>query len=99
VLDTQAQLLREQREKLAQALAAMRGITVFHSSANFLLFRMAGANNVFEGLKSRKVLVKYLGQAHPLLQDCLRVTVSTPEENALFLNALSSCTQSPATSL
>jgi histidinol-phosphate aminotransferase len=42
---------------------------------------------VFEQLKTGKILVKYLG-ANPLMPDCLRVTVSSPEENALFVNAL-----------
>jgi histidinol-phosphate aminotransferase len=34
------------------------------------------------------VLIKNLNGTHPLLEDCLRVTVGTPEENARFLSAL-----------
>jgi len=49
---------------------------------------MPNADKVFAGLLQRKVLVKNVGKMHPLLQNCLRVTVSTPQENALFLAAL-----------
>ena len=45
---------------------------------------------VFERLLQRKVLVKNVGKMHALLENCLRVTVSTPEENAAFLTALQS---------
>jgi len=34
------------------------------------------------------VLVKKLHGSHPLLEDCLRFTVGTPEENERLLNAL-----------
>ncbi len=92
ILDQQAASLREQRASLAGSLAALPGVTVFPSAANFLLIRVHGAavnaDTVFTNLLSRKVLVKNVGKMHPLLQDCLRITVSTPEENALFLSAL-----------
>lgn len=87
-LDAQAAALRDARATLEQALAHIPGVTVWPSAANFLLFRVPDAAAVFERLKSHKVLVKSLTRAHPLLRDCLRVTVSTPEENRLFLDAL-----------
>jgi hypothetical protein len=34
------------------------------------------------------VLVKNVSKMHPLLDNCLRLTVGTPEENALLLAAL-----------
>ncbi|MEO8171324.1 MAG: histidinol-phosphate aminotransferase, partial [Oxalobacteraceae bacterium] len=36
----------------------------------------------------RKVLIKNVGKMHPLLKNCLRVTVGTPDENKQFLDAL-----------
>jgi histidinol-phosphate aminotransferase len=33
-------------------------------------------------------LIKSLHGSHPLLADCLRVTVGTPDENAAFFTAL-----------
>lgn len=87
VLDAQAAALRAERETLAATLAAIPGVMVFPSAGNFLLLRITDAAQVFERLKSRKVLIKFLGKAHPLLANCLRVTVSTAQENAVFLEA------------
>lgn len=88
VLDRQADSLKSQRQMLSNALASLPGVKVWPSAANFLLFRVRDAAAVFDRLKSHKVLVKSMGRAHALLADCLRVTVSTPDENKLFLEAL-----------
>ncbi|NEX61294.1 histidinol-phosphate transaminase [Noviherbaspirillum galbum] len=92
VLDAQAAALRTERSRLAQALSAIDGVEVFPSAANFLLVRLQSgrhpADKVFAGLVERKVLIKNVGKMHPLLENCLRITVSTPEENKLFLDAL-----------
>ena len=89
VLEAQAAAILEERALLARRLAALTGVEVFPSEANFLTFRVAGASAVFAGLLRRGVLIKNLGAAHPLLRDCLRVTVGTPDENGRFLTALS----------
>ncbi len=87
VLDAQAAALRAQRSQLAAALNAMSGVQVFPSAANFLLIRVANAEQVFVKLLNRKILVKNVGKMHTLLENCLRITVSTQEENDLFLAA------------
>lgn len=93
VLDEQAAALRDERTRLVAALGDVHGVTPFPSDANFVLFRIEargpdGASRVFEAMKRRGVLIKDLSKAHPLCANCLRVTVSTPDENALFLSAL-----------
>jgi histidinol-phosphate aminotransferase len=92
VLDAQAAMLREERTRLSAALAALPGVEVFPSAANFLLIRVKTqkihADDVFSALLDRKVLIKNVGKMHPLLENCLRVTVSTPEENQLLLDAM-----------
>lgn len=88
VLEAQAATLVGERGKLFQALAALPGVQAFDSQANFILFRVARAKKVFAGLKARGVLIKCLDGGHPLLNDCLRVTVGAPEENEAFLTAL-----------
>ena len=88
VLEHQAAQLRAARTVLSDALAALQGVEVFPSAANFLLIRLANADKVFAELLQRKVLVKNAGKMHPLLHNCLRVNVSTAEENAAFLAAL-----------
>ncbi len=90
VFDEQTARIRAERARLGEALGALPGVTVFPSEANFLLIRTpAGhANAWFEGLKSRGILIKDLHAAHPLLEDCLRITVGRPEENAAVVEAL-----------
>ena len=92
VLDAQAADLRRERETLQHALRALDGIAPFRSDANFILFRVDGvdgtATRVFEALRRRRVLIKDLSRSHPLCAGMLRVTVSTPDENAAFLDAL-----------
>ncbi|MBC7859786.1 MAG: histidinol-phosphate transaminase [Burkholderiaceae bacterium] len=89
VLDAQAGLLRTARDALALRLAGLHGVEVFPSAANFLLIRVAEADAVYAKLLSHKVLIKNLGKMHPVLTNCLRITVGTPEENAAFFDALS----------
>ena len=89
ILDQQADDLNAARGVLRDQLAALPGVEVFESSANFLLFRVADSEAVTAKLTQAKVLVKNLGKMHGLLANCIRVTVSTPEENAAFLAALS----------
>lgn len=88
VLDAQAEALRSERTRLSAALSALPGVEVFPSAANFLLIRVPCADEVFANLLQRKILIKNVGKMHASLENCLRVTVSTPQENALFLDAL-----------
>ncbi len=84
----QAEQIKQDRAKLYQQLSEIAGVKVYASEANFLLFRVANATAVFEGLKRHGVLIKNLNGGHPMLKDCLRVTVGTPEENMRFITAL-----------
>ena len=84
----QAAVLRDERVRLQKELAAIAGVTPFPSEANMILVRVAGAAAVFAGMKKRGVLVKNVEAMHPLLAGCLRLTVGTPEENTLMIQAL-----------
>jgi len=44
------------------------------------------ADGAFEGLRRQGVLVKNLNM--PAMQNCLRITIGTPDENRILLNAL-----------
>jgi histidinol-phosphate aminotransferase len=89
VLEQQAAQLVRDRAVLSQGLAALPGVRVWPSSANFVLARLPDAARVHAELKARRILVRFFGQAHPLLSDCLRISVGTPHENAACLQALS----------
>jgi histidinol-phosphate aminotransferase len=88
VLESQAAEIRGERARVLTGLRDIAGIEAYASDANFILFRVASAQHVFAGLKQRGVLIKNLQGSHPLLADCLRVTVGTPAENARFMSAL-----------
>ena len=86
----QATELVAQRAVLMDALAALapKGVKAWKSDANMILVRVPDAAKTFEGMKSHKVLVKNVSKMHPLLADCLRLTVGTADENAQMLSAL-----------
>jgi histidinol-phosphate aminotransferase len=88
VFAAQALDLRAQRAILLEALADFPGVRAYPSDANMILVRVADAQKTFEGMKARKVLVKNVSKMHPLLANCLRLTVGTVEENRLMLTAL-----------
>jgi len=88
VFAAQARDVVAQRALLCQALAALPGVKVWPSDANMVLVRVPDAARAFEGLRERKVLVKNVSKMHPLLANCLRLTVGTAGENAQLLAAL-----------
>ena len=90
VFAQQAATIRSERERLIAALATMPGVHPFPSQANMVLVRVPDAQRAFEGLKARGVLVKNVSKMHPLLGNCLRLTVGTPDENVQMIDALRS---------
>ena len=88
VLDAQAQEIKAGRAWLAARLRELPGVTSFPSDANFILARTPDAARLFGGLVRRGVLVKNLHGSHPLLEQCLRLTIGTPEENERLFSAL-----------
>jgi histidinol-phosphate aminotransferase len=84
----QASIVRAERARLQRELAALRGVTVFPSEANMILVRVPDSAGAFDGMKARRVLVKHIAGLHPLLANCLRLTVGTPEENRRMIDAL-----------
>lgn len=88
VFAAQAQDLRQERTRLLQALTALPGVQPFPSEANMILARVPDAAKTFDGLKAHGVLIKNISKMHPLLANCLRLTVGTAAENDQLLAAL-----------
>jgi histidinol-phosphate aminotransferase len=86
----QAAAIRSERARLSAFLVGFPKVTAFPSEANMILVRLPKAAEVFAGLKQRGILVKHVAALHPLLADCLRLTVGTPDENTALINALQS---------
>jgi histidinol-phosphate aminotransferase len=89
LLAEQAATTRQERERVAAALAALRRVTVFPTQANFVLIRVPDAQHWFATLRDAGILVKNVSAMHPLLANCLRITIGTPAENDALLAALS----------
>jgi histidinol-phosphate aminotransferase len=88
VFKAQALNLIEQRAMLLDALGNMPGVKCWKSDANMILVRVADSSKTFDGMKAQGVLVKNVSKMHPLLANCLRLTVGTADENLLMLAAL-----------
>jgi len=88
VLDAQATELRAERARLEDAIQALPGVTLYPSAGNFLLVRVPDAAAVFETLLTSRVLIKNVSKMHPLLANCVRLTVGSAEENAQMIAAL-----------
>jgi histidinol-phosphate aminotransferase len=84
-----AGMIVDYRGKLAAEIAALPGTQVFPSEANLLLVRFGAgrATQIWQGLADRGVVVRNFDRPGPL-EGCLRITVGTPAENTLLLDAL-----------
>ncbi len=87
ILNAQAADIIEARATLFEALRQLPGVTVYPSSANFLLLRVPDADRACAKLVESGVLVRNVSKMHEMLANCIRVTVSTPDENTAFLDA------------
>jgi len=91
ILQQQADAIKAERVVMSKYLNVLDGVEAFPSDANFILFRVSKASQVFSELKKRNILIKNLDGSHPLLKNCLRVTIGTPDENKQFLRVLQEC--------
>lgn len=60
---------------------------VYPSHANFLLVKMKNAGNIYAWLAARGVIVRDRSKVI-LCDDCLRITIGTPEENKQLISLL-----------
>jgi histidinol-phosphate aminotransferase len=82
----------EQREWLAAKIAALLFTeTVYPSDANFILVKMKGAAAIYNYLAAKGIIVRDRSKVI-LCDDCLRITVGTPEENQQLINELKAYT-------
>ncbi len=77
----------EERNRVFGALKKFPGVQPFPSDANYILFRLENAAEVWEQLYEQGILIRDLSNSS-YLESCLRVSIGTPEENDAFLQAL-----------
>jgi len=77
----------EGRETLVREMAAM-GFDIVPSAANFIFARHPGhkAERIVAGLREKGVIVRHFNK--PRIDQYLRITVGTPEQNQALLRAL-----------
>ena len=78
----------QERARVTEALTT-RGFAVIPSQGNFVLATLplaVDAKPLYEGMKARGVLVRFFDK--PGLNDKLRITIGTPDEDAAMLAAL-----------
>ena len=87
-ISERAALIVEERTRLSQQLTQL-GLVSYSSEANFIVAKTPylGAD-VVAAMKSRGVLIKSLCGSHPLLNQCVRITVSSMDDNNVMLKAL-----------
>jgi histidinol-phosphate aminotransferase len=81
-------IIIEERIWLSVQLASLQCVErVFPSDANFILARCTNATALYNYLANRNIIVRNRS-AEPLLDNCLRITVGTREENKQLLTAM-----------
>ncbi len=81
------QLIVRERDRVYKTLSTVSAITVYPSDANFIFFRADDADTLFSKLVEKDILIRNFNRPGRL-ENCMRVTIGTPEENDAFLNAL-----------
>ncbi len=78
------------REMLGDRLRQIPGVKPLPSATNFLLVRLpvADAEPVVRELANRGVYVRHFGNPAFGIADCLRVSIGTAEDNAIFADEL-----------
>jgi histidinol-phosphate aminotransferase len=88
VFEARIRDIMRERDRLLHGLSDFDEVQVFPSEANFVMFRVEHAGALWRDLlHNHSVLIRDLSRA-PGLEDCLRVTVGSAEENVRFLEAM-----------
>lgn len=88
-IDKLSETVRAERARVTQGLAALSGVSVVPSQANFLWFQVERpASEIYEALAKKGVLVRSFHGRGGKMEHFLRATIGTPEENGQFLAAM-----------
>ena len=80
--------LEDMREILRELLLTLPCVKkIYPSDANFLLVKVSDANAAYLYLQSKGIIVRNRNKVQ-LCENCLRITVGTPEENAELFEAM-----------
>lgn len=87
-VNTMIKVLVEERERLAAQLFQIPIVEKIHpSDANFILVKVRGATALYNHLKTQGIVVRNRSNVI-LCDDCLRITIGTPEQNIELTEAI-----------
>jgi histidinol-phosphate aminotransferase len=80
--------LTSERERIFKELQKIPGVEkIFHSDANYILFRCPGAKEVQKKLAEKGIIIRDRS-SYKMLENCLRLSIGTVYENNIFLEAI-----------
>lgn len=81
------QMTVAERKRMSEQLAKIEGITVYPSATNFILIKYVKAVALNEYLENIGIGVRSFGNA-PRLENCLRISMGTRQENDMVYKAI-----------
>lgn len=85
---TQIPVIKENREVLLKELLEVKFIEkVYESDANFILIKVNDANKRYLQLLENGIVVRNR-TTQPLCENCIRISIGTPQENQKLINTL-----------
>ena len=80
------EIILKEKENLIKALNNLKLVKkIYPSDANFLLVEVENANQIYQDLISKNIITR---NRHKLVNNCIRITVGTEDENKQLLKAL-----------
>lgn len=90
-------IIKSERQRIFQVLADMKVVKkIYPSDANFFLIQFENALKVLKYLQGQDIIVRDRSKL-PGCEECLRVTIGTPEENDRLLQVLKKYTYAEST--
>jgi histidinol-phosphate aminotransferase len=87
-VNTNIENIVEQRNLLQQQFQQFDFIQkIYPSDANFILVKTNSADKLYKYLSGQKIIVRNRSK-EPLCENCIRITVGTPAENTILIEAL-----------
>jgi len=84
--NSNVQLIKSERELLKQSLLALDFVAkIYPSEANFLLVEMENATAIYNSLIEQQIITR---NRSSVVENTIRITIGTPNENQQLLNAL-----------
>ncbi|HWS40827.1 MAG TPA: histidinol-phosphate transaminase [Arenimonas sp.] len=87
---TQQQIVEviAQRQWLIEKISVLANVLcVYKTDANFILVKFKNSDAIYQTLLQNGILIRNMSQ-YPAIQDCLRISVGTPDENLRLIQIL-----------